>query len=404
MMNCDTRSIVNWLANGARPATTTENLVAELCDRLLDCGIYLWRFGLFFHTLHPQIMGQRFLWRKGSAVEVANGSFEAFQTADYRRSPVNFVIDSGVAIRRRLASKDCPMDFALIHELRAEGCTDYVASPLVFTDGAVHAVTWASKEEDGFTAEQIGGLDAVIAPLARVAENRSLRQTTGDLLNIYVGHQGGARILAGQIRRGHTQVISAVIWLSDMRGFTSLADHLPPPDLIDLLNRYFDCQVPAILNRGGEVLKFMGDGLLAIFPVGRDAGDIGNICKGALAAAREARNAVAGMLGAPADDHVEVIHFGLALHQGLVSYGNIGSGNRLDFTCIGPAVNLAARIEKLTGKLGRTILASDEFARHCPSDFAAVGEFSLPGFGATQTVFGLEDEAESSLLDRADRA
>jgi adenylate cyclase len=172
-----------------------------------------------------------------------------------------------------------------------------------------------------------------------------------------------------------------------MRGFTRLADRLPPQSLVDMLNRYFDCQVPAIAKHGGEVLKFIGDGLLAIFPIatGENAREV---CHNALAAAREARAVIAS------SNRVEgAVRFGLALHVGEVLYGNIGSGSRLDFTCIGPAVNLAARIEKLSSELGRTIMASDEFARHCSTQFMPVGEFELRGFGIARPVFGLAEEA-----------
>jgi adenylate cyclase len=161
---------------------------------------------------------------------------------------------------------------------------------------------------------------------------------------------------------------------------------VPPPVLIDLLNRYFDCQVPVILDHGAEVLKFMGDGLLAIFTIDDNETEV---CQRTLAAARRARANIAALSGSAALG----LRFGLALHIGDVLYGNIGSGNRLDFTCIGPAVNFAARIEKLTGQLGRAILASGEFSRHCPSEFTALGEFSLAGFSAPQLVFGLEDES-----------
>jgi adenylate cyclase len=207
------------------------------------------------------------------------------------------------------------------------------------------------------------------------------------LLDTYVGHDAGERILAGRIRRGDIEEIHAAIWLSDMRGFTALADSLPPPVLIDLLNHYFDCQVPVILDHGAEVLKFMGDGLLAIFTI---AGNETEVCERALAAARQAQANVAALSASATPG----LRFGLALHIGDVLYGNIGSGNRLDFTCIGPAVNCAARIEKLTAQLGRAILASGDFARHCAGEFTPLCEFRLAGFSAPQLVFGLEDSVE----------
>jgi len=223
-------------------------------------------------------------------------------------------------------------------------------------------------------------------PLARVTEIRALRRTASTLLDTYVGHDAGERVLAGHIRRGDIEEIHAAIWLSDMRGFTALADTLPPRVMIDLLNRYFDCQVPVILDHGAEVLKFMGDGLLAIFTI---AGNEIEVCRRALTAARQAQVNIAAL----AHSAMPGLRFGLALHIGDVLYGNIGSGNRLDFTCIGPAVNFAARIEKLASTLGRAILASGEFACYCPGEFTSLGEFSLAGFSAPQPVFGLEDEA-----------
>jgi adenylate cyclase len=277
------------------------------------------------------------------------------------------------------------MDFPILQELRAEGVTDYLALPLFFTDGSVNLVTCTTRQPSGFTDGQVAGIEAIMTPLARVAEIRALRRTASVLLDTYVGHDAGERILAGRIRRGDIEEIHAAIWLSDMRGFTALADRQPPRLLIDLLNRYFDCQVPVILEHGAEVLKFMGDGLLAIFTI---AGDEPEVCKRALFAAREARTNIAEL----SRSAMPGLRFGLALHVGDVLYGNIGSGNRLDFTCIGPAVNFAARIEKLAGELGRGILASGEFAKHCRGEFTALGEFTLPGFSAAQPVFGLEDE------------
>src|SRR5262249_51468318 len=295
------------------------------------------------------------------------------------------VYRTGEVIRRKIVDPDCPNDFPVLVDLRAEQVTDYLASPLVFSNGDIHAVTCTTRQPGGFTDAQIAALEAVMTPLARVAEIRASRRTASTLLDTYVGHDAGERILAGQIRRGDIEEIHAAIWLSDMRGFTALADRQPPRVLIDLLNRYFDCQVPVILEHGAEVLKFMGDGLLAIFTIN---GDEAEVCTRALVAARQAQANIAELSGST----MPGLRFGLALHIGDVLYGNIGSANRLDFTCIGPAVNFAARIEKLAGELGRGILASGEFARCCPGEFTALGEFTLAGFSSAPQMFGLEDE------------
>ena len=393
MNDADIRATAEWLTNGARSAPQPQQVLAQLCERLVACGIPLWRVAVFIRTLHPNVMGRRFVWRPGAEVETSEAPFALLDSADFLDNPVARVYETSTTIRRKLADPDCAIDFPILGELRAEGVTDYLAVPLLFTDGAMHVVTCTTRQHGRFTDAQIAGIDAIIAPLTRVAEIRMLRRMASILLDTYVGRSPGERILAGHIRRGDIEEIHAAIWLSDMRGFTALADRVPPRQLIDLLNRYFDCQVPAILDHRAEVLKFMGDRLLAIFPIADDNADADEVCCRTLAAAQQVRTNVAALSEAIAADRLDALRFGLALHVGEVLYGNIGGGNRLDFTCIGPAVNLAARIEKLTGQLGRVILASEEFARHCPQQFGAIGQFNLAGFGAPQSVFGLDDES-----------
>ena len=392
MPNASIETVIGWLIDGARSAPRPQDVLSQLCDQLLACGIPLWRVAVFVRTLHPDLMGRRFLWRHGEDVQVSQAANALTQGPEFQDSPVARIYSTGRAIRRRLIEAPGNDDFRILGELRADGVTDYLASPLYFSNGEIHVVTWTTRAAAGFADQDIRALESVIAPFARIAEVWAVRRIATNLLDTYVGNQTGARILAGQIRRGDTQAIHAAIWLSDMRGFTALADRLPANVLVDLLNRYFDCQVPAIAAHGGEVLKFMGDGLLAIFPVGRDDGAVVEVCRNVLQAAGEARANVEAMATPQADDGRR--RFAIALHVGEVLYGNIGGANRLDFTCIGPAVNLAARIEKLAAALGRTTLASAAFARHGGAALTPVGEFALRGFDAPQTVFGLVDEAD----------
>ncbi len=388
----DIQGVVDWLMDGARSAARAEDLVRELCHRMIDGGIPVWRAAIFVNTLHPDIFGRRFTWQAGKGVAVLEGLYELLESDEFRASPVTAVRMNGQAIRRHLSRSDSPNDFPILDDIRAEGATDYVAMPLVFTDASIHVATWSTQQPGGFTPEQLAGLEAIVRPLTRVAEIRALLRTATNLLNTYVGRQAGERILKGEIRRGHVEATQAAIWLSDMRGFTALTERLPPQELVDLLNRYFDCQVPTILEHGGEVLKFMGDGLLAIFPLAGD--DAGEVCQRALACAREARDLIGVLDASAGTEGGEAVRFGLALHVGQVMYGNIGGGNRLDFTCIGPAVNLAARIEKVAARHGQTIVASAEFAAHFQREFTPLGEFDVAGFAAPQTVFGLTDSAQ----------
>lgn len=384
-------SLHDWLIAGARSAPEAQEVLAELCQRLCACGIPLWRVEVFVRTLHPDLIGRRFRWQADGGVVVLTAPFAIPDNAEIRESFIGRVCDEGIPIRRQLFRRETAIDFPLLHELREEGVTDLWATPLVFTDGDTQAVIWTTRAQGGFTDEQIAGIDVLVPPLARVAEVRALRRTAVNLLETYVGSRAGERILAGQIRRGHTEAIQAAIWLSDMRGFTALSDRLSARVMIDILNRYFDCQVPSILNHGGEVLKFMGDGLLAMFPMNSES-EAKQVCSDALAAGLEARMRIAEIDSTSFGIH-EQIHFGLALHVGEVLYGNIGGGNRLDFTCIGPAVNLAARLEKIAAKLGRTVVTSSAFANYLDSQLIPLGDFTVRGFGAPQMVFGLTEES-----------
>ena len=385
----DVQSVVDWLMGGARSASLPEDLMRELCHRIIANGIPLWRAAIFVNTLHPNIFGRRFTWQAGKGVVVQDGDYALLDTDEYRQSPITAVRADGQPIRRHLADGDSPDDFPVLAELRSEGATDYVAVPLVFTDSSIHVATWSTQQPGGFTPAQLAGLESIIVPLTRVAEIRALRRTATNLLDTYVGRQAGERILMGEIRRGHVEAIRAVIWLSDMRGFTATAERLPPQELVDLLNQYFDCQVPPILNHGGEVLKFMGDGLLAIFPLTGNGDDASEVCTRALACAREAETLIDKLDATVCLATKNMVRFGLALHVGQVMYGNIGGGNRLDFTCIGPAVNLAARLEKVAAQMGQTIVASAEFAAYVPRQFMQRGECTVAGFSAPQAVFCL---------------
>jgi adenylate cyclase len=385
------QDIVDWLIDGARSATDPADKLGQLCNRLVGCGIPLWRVGLFVRTLHPDIFGRSYIWRLGQAVEQGAADFTLPDTEEFQTSPVHAAIATGKMVRHRL-TQNAPLHSLVLEDLRAQGITDYIAFPLLFLNRSVHVISMQTKKLEGFSDAEISALAKIVPPLARVVEVETLTRTAATLLDTYVGNRTGARILAGQIRRGHTDTLHAAIWLSDLRGFTALSDRLPSTAVVDLLNRYFDCQVPSIVKAGGEVLKFMGDGLLAVFPTADDGKDEREICESVLAAAHEARAAVKALTYMDSGHLAEQLNFGLALHVGDVLYGNIGGGRRLDFTCIGPAVNLAARMERLASSLGRTILASAEFASHASEDWADIGEYSVAGFAQPQRVFGLRDE------------
>lgn len=386
----DLQKLTEWLIDGARTAPSPPQMMAETCERLVAAGLPLWRVGLFIRTLHPDIIGRNLIWRPGAEVEIGSAHYEVLNSPEFLNSPLAIVFREGREVRAVLDGPDGKR-FPLFDDLREEGVTDYIALPLVHIDGSFHASSWTTRQPGGFTDEQLAGLRSLMSPLARLVEIIRLRRTASVLLDTYVGNRAGERILGGQIRRGHADTMHAAIWLSDLRGFTALSDRLPAETVVDILNQYFDCQVSAIRTHDGEVLKFMGDGLLAVFPIDEYVGDIRKVCAQVLQAARESRANVEA-LQYPIGDTIERFRFGVALHVGRILYGNIGGGDRLDFTCIGPAINLAARLEKIASRLHRTIVASRAFADACPDNWADLGEFPIAGFSKAERVYGLLDE------------
>jgi adenylate cyclase len=384
------QNLLDWLMDGARSTPTAPAFLKETCERLIDCGIPLWRAAAFVTTLHPDTYGRAFIWRRGGEVVVQSADFDILDTPEFLNSPVVIVQKTARELHYRMDDPDSHR-FPFFDDMRKEGVTDYLALPLLYTDGTVHVASWTTKAPGGFTGEQLTALRKVVLPFSRIGEIMAMRRTAATLLDTYVGNRAGERIWAGQIRRGHAEEMQAAIWLSDLRGFTALSDRLPAATVVEILNQYFDCQVPVIRQHGGEILKFMGDGLLAVFPIAGDGGNLGEVCAACLEAGTQARANVDAMRY-PSNEEGERFRFGVALHIGAILFGNIGGMSRLDFTCIGPAVNLAARLEKIAARLHRTVVASSAFAGACHNDWTDLGEFPIAGFSRAQRVFGLRDE------------
>ncbi len=381
------QSVIDWLVDGARTAKTPPAFLAELCGRLCDCGLPLHRVAAFVRTLHPDVLGRGFIWRPDEEVQVISIPIDMTGSPELRHNPVRVVMQTGTGMRRRISAPDCPDDFKIISDLRAEGVTDYIIQPLIFTNGEYQAVSWTTTRTNGFTDEDLAALEAVRTPLSRMAEIYALRRTASTLLDSYVGRGSGERILAGHIRRGDVESIDAVVLLADLRGFTRISNERSGLEVIAILNSYFDCLVPPIESHGGEVLKFIGDGLLAIFPVGRESGATTEVCAAALAAAIDASRQMSENESTRTAMHGQPLRFGMALHIGEILYGNIGGSGRLDFTAVGPAVNLTARLEKLAGELGRELVFSSEFAGRCREPVVSLGSHAMRGFTDPHEVF-----------------
>jgi adenylate cyclase len=385
-------SPADWLLQVGRLAGNAEDLLGGLCELLVSRGLPLDRVGLHSRLLHPQLAGVRLLWRRGIGAEETLYRYDVAESGVYEKSPLYRVYTTAEIVRRRLTGPPADDDFPILPDLRAEGFTDYLVTPLEQASGGRQAVSWATSDPAGFTDAHITEIVALLPALAACSETRSLRGMLKGLLSIYLGPQAGSRVLAGTIRRGEGQVIAAAIWLCDLRDFTLLSETLPSSEVIRLLDIYFEIMSGPVTDHGGEVLKFIGDAMLAIFPIQDDL-DRDRACRTALFAAEEALTRLARTNAERRGRGEREIDLGLALHTGSVMYGNIGAPDRLDFTVIGPAVNLTARIASLCRPLKRQLLASERFASPCGSELVSLGKHAMRGLSEPQQIFGLPDSA-----------
>ena len=377
-------ALFDWLVDGAPEASTSEELITRMGNDLRAAGLPVDRAAVFVTTLHPTVIGRAFWWEPDKPIRILDLTLQKQEEPAVKNSPVTEVGVTKQEIRKRLSDGVGPDEYAVYHELVAEGFADFVCFPIVFLRGETHAVTFATRDPKGFSDRDIDDLRRIVRPLARVAEIYALSRTAANLLSTYVGRNSGERILAGNIFKGDIELIRAVIWFSDLRGFTERTARQTPRETIDMLNKVFDCQVPTIQKHGGEILKFIGDGLLAIFPLN---GEDGTAVVAAASAALDSADEAFAELEKQNAGAQNPVSFGLALHVGSIAYGNIGGSSRLDFTAIGPAVNVAARLEGLTGKLGRRLVLSADLAKHVQRPLEDLGEFDLKGVPDRLRVF-----------------
>jgi adenylate cyclase len=376
--------VIQWLMTDARRQNDASGFLEAFARQLRAAGVDVARITTGVPILHPQIFSVSGLWQLGQGATERLFRAGPDFAATMANSPIRIAYEGGGRVRCDLTAPPRQGEFAILADLRRDGLTDYVVLAVPFADGSHKALSLATARASGFDAGELALFEAMIPAVAFNLEVQTLRRTARTLLDTYVGRQSGGRVLEGQIKRGAGETIRAVIWLSDLRGFTTLSEALPRETLIDLLNDYFGPMCDAVAGQGGEVLKFIGDAMLAIFPVGADAAAT---CGAALAAATRARSDLTAENRRREAAGLPRIDYGLALHVGDVMYGNIGSDTRLDFTVIGPAVNLTARIESMCRQLGRSLLLSSDFVAAADVATESVGVFSLKGVGSEQEIY-----------------
>jgi len=389
----DLADIEAWLLSDALKADDLLLLYEELLWRLVAAGLPLDRASLHVGTLHPQIYGYAWNWRRRTEtcdeVQVGPGALES---SAYLRNPLSRVIGHGESLALWVDDPEAQSRFQLMRELAAEGYVAYRAFPIGGGAAYHNAATVATKRPGGFTAGEVEGMTRLHRLFGLHVERHIARTIAANVMDTYLGPLAGRQVLEGSIRRGAGAPIEAVVWMSDLRGFTDLTDRLTPDRVTAILNAYFERTVEAVLSEGGDVLKFIGDGLLAVFPIAAFSDSERGAATASLAAARKATAALEALNGerqegVPASEARPPLRMGIALHRGEVFFGNVGGPARLDFTVIGRVVNETSRIEALTKELQRPILVSEAVARDIGETLEAMGERQLRGLARSVALF-----------------
>lgn len=381
--------IFGWLLNDTYSERFLDRVLAALCTRLRKAGISVARATLHLRTLQREWLGATLYWRIGlDEVEIVLREYGRGETEQYVRSPIHDIHDGVPEVRRRLWQRSPDnKDFLILNELKNEGITDYVVWPMLHTLDRRHAVSFGSDAPQGFTDPEIAFLRRLVPLIALVSEVRIKNVLVRTLLETYVGRSAAKRILNGDTRRGFGSSIEAATMISDLRHFTEMSADRPRDQVIALLDAYFEAIADPIERHGGEILKFMGDGMLAIFPL-----DQPEACSNLIAAVREGQERLSVLNAKNRTSGLPVLEQGVGVHLGEVSYGNIGSRNRLDFTVIGAVVNIASRLQDMTREAESAVLVSDDFARRAasPDDFHAIGTFPIRGIPEPIAVLTLK--------------
>jgi adenylate cyclase len=372
--------LIDWMIDGARPGGSARQLIDGVGRRLVGAGVPIGRFAIFVSTLHPNTAGRRLLWTPEAGMTMTEGGIDLYSRDDYVRNPLPTVTSKQVTIRRRLINPAMITDYPILAELVAEGFTDYVAQPLIFTNGETHAATWSTKQPGGWSEEAITVFERIRRPLARLVEAYLLRLNAASIISAYVGRNSGEQILQGRIHRGDGEEIDAAILFTDLIGFATLSNTRSGPELVTLLNDAYDIMVPPVEAHGGEILKFLGDGFFAIFPYGGKA-TLAEAVKAASESVTEGESKLAKA------EVGRLVGFRSAIHAGRFHYGNIGGANRLDFTAIGQPVNYAARLLAAASDLDLTRVASAATVEHVCLPPRLAAEVAFKGFDGLQPVY-----------------
>ena len=385
--------ILNWLFIQGRLIDDQTEFVHQLSHRILEAGAPIDRLTLYFPTLNPQVVTTTVTWtRKTDTTVPYQARHDVLISDRYIGSPLQTLYETMQCVRQSLTSLPTGAHLAYT-ELAGAGFTDYYAIPITFSSGRASAFIVATKSLDGFSECDLKNLKCLSDYFAPILEVYSLRHLSSSLMNTYVGKRTGEKVLSGMVKRGDADVINAALWFSDLRDFTPLTETLPADQVLQMLNDYFEFVAAAVTSRGGEILRFIGDAMLIVFPIDRKVSKK-SACTAALSSARDAQQTLAALNHRRRRHGQPEIVFGVGLNVGEVTYGNVGSPDRLDFTVMGPAVNRTARLESLTKTIGEPILVSKDFSDQVECPMIYFGEHDMKGIARPQKVFAPDDSCE----------
>ena len=399
MDNAQFTALCEWIAEAGLAGLSEMATLEGFCERALEVGLPLARANVVIDTLHPVYEGRAFVWNcKTRKTAVTEFGRDTVDMQRWENSPYHYLELTGEPMLRRKLTADTEKEFSVFPGLRADGLTDYVAITNRFAaEGVVGDMdcvysSWATDVPAGFRDADVTDLCRIMPLLALTLKAASLARIAETLVETYLGRDAGRRVLQGRIARGVADRIEAVLWFSDLRSYTRISDTAAPGEIIPLLNDYAGAIIAAIYDQGGDVLKLIGDGVLAIFTVE----DRTRACESALAAAVAARRTVAEMSLSRSAGNLPITDMYLGLHIGEVFYGNIGSEDRLDFTVVGPAVNEVSRIAAMCRSVDQPLLISSAFAGALGASrklLVSVGRYALRGVGQAQDLFTLDSDS-----------
>ena len=391
MIEWSPNPVIDWLFSSGCKMNDDTRFVYELAQQLIACDAPVDQLRIHVLTLNPEILGTAAFWMKSTDISChVEAELRLRETDRYIGSPMQQLFDTGKRVRQRLEDLSETAHRAYT-ELAEDGFTDYLALPVITADGAVAAIVVSTKEMGGFTGQDIENYRIIRKYMVPIIEVQSLRLLSKSLLNTYVGKRTGEKVLAGMIKRGDSDIINAALWFSDLRNFTQVTETLPSDQVLQMLNSYFEFVAAAVTAQGGEILRFIGDAMLIVFPID-DNTSRQTACQAAIDAAIDAQSTLASLNHRRRRHGQPEIEFGVGLNVGEVVYGNVGAPDRLDFTVMGPAVNRTARLESLTKELDSNILFSKEFSELIDDPVQSFGEHSMKGIVEPQPVFALQSE------------